>query len=172
MEPIKPESMNERVLAAGAKVGGGAMALLQGYPFTGFAKFSQGAMEFAPAQQKLGVDWKLFWDIRVFGELGEEHFWKWHDGDWRCRFRKRGADFLKRQYPVWGTPTETIENGWTLFREERGTEVWIPSELVTRKRMVLEIDQVLGVSSEESGVVSVVDSMIRSLKASEEKEVL
>ena len=161
-------------LLTNPKTGRVPMALLQGYPFTGFAKISNGAILLAPAHRRLvphGIRWDLFWDIRVFGELGETHVWKLADDIWMDRFEmaRNGADILPRDYPVWGTPTGDAEEDWMLFREERGTEVWIPREFATHSRVVLQIDQILGETG-ETGIVSIVDAMIRCLKPSSKEE--
>ena len=157
-------------LMTGTDVGREPMALLQGYPFTGFVKILDGALQLAPAHRKLvpsGIPWDLFWDIRVFGDRGERHIWKLDDRTWDSRYESFRDDenVLHREYPVWGTPTGILEEGWSLFREERGPEVWIPSELASQKRMVLEIDQILGETSKR-GIESIVDAMIRRLKPS------
>ena len=150
-----------------------ALGLLQGYPFTGFSKFSEGTIAVAPAHRRLcpdGIRWDLFWDARIFGEKGEVHFWKLASGQWRHRFeatREAGdQDVIHRAFPVWGYPSEVSEEGWVLFREHRGVEVWIPPEYGEAHELALEVDCILGETSERSGIISVVDSMIRRLKPS------
>ena len=101
-------------------LGDGALALLQGYPFTGLARIVNGEFRVAPAHQRLipdGINWRLFWDVRAFGPLGELHAWKLSQGNWQYRFAKarltNDPEVIRRHFPIWGKPTRSCGSGGT-----------------------------------------------------------
>lgn len=102
-------------------------AFVQGYSYTGFAKLQEGALVF-PRQLNVPHDVNLLWDVRVFSAAGEWHGWK-NNGIWRDRRYPLAGDErlpIPRTYPLWGRQIDYPEEGWTRFREVRGSEVWVP----------------------------------------------
>jgi CRISPR-associated protein (TIGR03984 family) len=108
-----------------------AVALVQGYPATGFWVLAADGRLLTPPAQEMSLDWNLYWDLRLFGAHGEWHFWREDSGNWAGRFcsRDEWSDYIDRQDALWGTRVETKEkDGWQWSRvwEERGVSVWVP----------------------------------------------
>lgn len=153
-------------------LGPSCLALVQGYPATTFARLNESGLELPPTLGGSGdLPWQLFWDVRAFGQKGEFHAWKRANGSWKGRLRMTSEvpDRIERQYPVWGRPSGPAQNGWQLYSEERGTEVWVPEEAAQgASRLVLEVWQIVGEPRElpeelRGGGLSIIDAMIVGL---------
>jgi hypothetical protein len=146
----------------GAKVGEQPLALIQGWPYTGFVRVSPN-VEFPPHRGSISRNWDRYWDIRIFGASGETHAWRIY-GRWkvrRCRFEDI-KDKIERTYRLWGKPVNQ-ENGWYRFEEDRrGLEFWAPFDKPEIKTWLL-VDYDEG-TDDATGLAGIVDFVIRPLE--------
>lgn len=166
--PDPVNKMSDQAIANAAKDLGGAdhYLFIQGYPFTTFARLDNGQIVLPPADlfdpAKL-VAWRFFFDVRLFNENGEVHFWNDGRGNWTRRIAKRDDwkdHHIERNYVLWGTRIEPKTGGWALLSEDRGAEVWVPdhftgADLPIRLKMHLRVGR-----DEDTGLAGIVDSMI------------
>jgi hypothetical protein len=153
---------------ARAALGDHALALVQGYPYIGFAGLSpEGKLSFPP--QFSGVDLEAqksrFWDVRVFSDRGEWHAFRRGGTEWgERRFPVGGEDTIECSYPLWGTDTR-MDSGWTCcFEKGRGIEIWVPpvGPAPVQVPVKLKAKLVLGIE-EETGLVGIVDAVLSQL---------
>jgi hypothetical protein len=140
-------------------VGEQPLALVQGWRYTGFVRFSPN-VEFPPHCGSISRDWNQYWDVRIFGANGESHAWK-AQGRWKVR-RHRFQDItdkIERTYRVWGKPAGQ-GNGWYRFEEERrGLEFWALFENREIKTWLLvDYDES---ADDATGLAGIVDFVIR-----------
>ena len=124
--------MGEWLLGKRGAVGPDPVALLQGYPFTGFVRVTDEGLDFPPAWAEAGrsVDWELYWDVRLFGGRGEIHCWRRGRSGWHWRLLAAGGEGADLQlYPLWGErDAARAVPGWECYWETRGAEIWVPAE--------------------------------------------
>ncbi|HLJ48966.1 MAG TPA: CRISPR-associated protein Csx19 [Bryobacteraceae bacterium] len=152
---------------AALAVGGNARALIQGYPYTGFARVSDTGELTAPDVELSAPVWRRFWDVRVFGQDGEWHAWRggdsiWQDRDSRVHARE-GRECIQRTYALWGSDAE-IHDGWTCCQEQRGARIWVPFDAWHIRRLPLEVEVQHVVDFDENGICGVVDFFITGFK--------
>lgn len=170
----------EKLKSMPATLGGQVYALVAGYPATFFARVNEDRFELPPdpkldafGSKGFALDWKLFYDIRVWGDSGEWHAW-W-EGEWHARprvFGKLGDTLNDRQYPILGTRDEKETEDWVLRKETRGPAVWVPTDWSggkdrAEKRPVLVVVPIIE-PDKENGLYKVVDSVIRRGEWTEE----
>lgn len=155
---------------------GSVYALLSGYPASCFARVKPDGLDLPPPFRELQtapfeLPWNLFSDIRIFSESGEVHAWR-SGLDWASRTRQAGeGETLRvRHYPVLGTRITGRDGDWTLFSEDRGPAVWVPSEHETgiNKRPALRVIPVI--EKNETGVYGITDAMINGFAESKEAD--
>lgn len=158
----------QRACAAVAPTGEVALALVQGYPFTTFARVrSNGTLELPPAPWSAQrVRWDRFWDVRVFGINGEWHAWKLGNGQWYARLYAAPAGgeipygAIERCYALWGTDIDSQPEwgDWRRYSEERGAVVWAPLASPATLRIKTWL---LLTPDEETGLMHATDAVIR-----------
>ena len=158
------EMAGEWLRQAAKAVGEGrASLLLQGYPYTCFARIIEsGSLELPPPFRECPPNWDLFWDVRVFGPKGEWHAWRDGAGRWwdRRYEAKESENEIHRRYVLWGTAVEVTSDVWSCCYEERGAEVWVPFE-ATGHRLPLRLKLKLLIDYEpETGMAGVVDAVM------------
>jgi CRISPR-associated protein (TIGR03984 family) len=179
--------MPDSELGLPVDVGPKPLALLQGYPVTCFVRVTQaGRLEIPPAFRSLALDangelrWDLFWDLRVFGGSAEHHAWKTANSKWRHRRLgcppPNDTNHIERFYPVWGSRSRSLD-GWVLYSEPRGADVWVPEEFAASRQLGLKVMQIIGQpeipenrDDLNSGIATVVDAMIVSLEGRPKNE--
>ncbi len=118
----------------------GFLALLEGYPYAGFAALRDGELHLPPATGLAArqLNWDLFSELRLFGGGAEWHAWRTAVG-WLARPRAGGE--LRgepcRDYALLGTklqPACDIDLGWRCISEENGSTIWLPPEFPLRER--------------------------------------
>ena len=74
------------------------------------------------------VDWARVFDLRIFRDTGEWHYWR--DSHWqpraRLRLAAREADVWKEHPFLWGTRIDSDIMGWVKLVEERGAVLRLP----------------------------------------------
>lgn len=110
-----------------------AWLLIQGFPATGFARILDGRLELrlSPSgESPESIDWRRYFDVRMFGPKGEWHLWLGPKRAWRGRFRSKNdwprEQRIHRYFALWGT-TAGREGDWYHCTETRGAEVWVPA---------------------------------------------
>lgn len=172
-EPVEINPMtNQWLLDHAHEAGDEPVLLVQGHPATGFARMAGGKLDFhlEPDVHEVGIElpWRLYFDVRIFGERGEWHCWRVQGAHWRGRFAGRDENewqvkpgkAFSRSYALWGEQFKR-EGDWVRWSEKRGAVVWTPARydkddqqpfrLEVRQRV--EFDQ-------ETGIAGVVDAMI------------
>jgi hypothetical protein len=162
--------MDEWVRMAAAATGG-QIALLQGYPYTGFARVA-GQLELPrPFVAPSAAEWDRYWDIRIFGPDGEWHAWKdgmrrWQDRRFRAERPPQPENM--RSYALWGTHVER-EHGWSRCWEDRGAQIWAPFP-VEERELPLRLNMELIVERDAvNGLAEIVDSVILALERSDHR---
>jgi CRISPR-associated protein (TIGR03984 family) len=147
---------------------GSAYLLIQGYPSTGFSRIQNRALEFRlyPAVDSIeDSDWDYYFDVRMFGELGEWHCWRAPSLGWRGRLAKTSEwqNSFDRSHVLWGTRFEK-QDSWWQCAEGRGAQIWVPALLnvsaqrpgALRVRQKVEFDQ--------DGLAGVTDAMVLAIE--------
>lgn len=143
-----------------------AVALVEGYPFTGFAVVDMDGRWHWPPSVLAPLDWKYFFDVRLFGLFGQWHFWSMGTS-WQGRFAQPTSDEVQRVDVIRGNFSDTRETDgvfWTLLADQQGTRIWIPGQLKVKSEPVrLKIAQSLACDP-KSGLVSVVKARLCHLE--------
>ena len=133
VKPVAFSSMDdlERQMAAwSAEVGAGALALAEFDHAVLFARFSGGAVEWAPEAAGKGLSLDNLLDLRVFGREAEYHCWRTDDDSFAVRRATDGGEALQTDewQSLWGTVATRVSQrpGWTRLVEERGTSFEVP----------------------------------------------
>ncbi len=143
-----------------------AWILFQGAPASGFGRVKSGVLELklTPEGVKQFVP-ERYWDVRMFGELGEYHCWKGSDQKWRMRFASRcDPDWTfttTRNYALWGT--ENLPKGeWFRRSEDRGATVWIPAAALpgVGEKDDVSLNAKLRIEQDDAGIAGIVDAML------------
>jgi hypothetical protein len=155
---------------------GSAVLLAQGYPFTGFVLLRDGDRLSPPPGVDAAAfgDWNLFWDLRLFGDLGEWHLWREDDGEWSGRLAEPAdltwKDSIPREDVLWGSRNLSQEQDgvqWILYSEKRGAAVWTPDTGIEMKRFArLRLWQRVDYDS-RTGLAGIVDAMLRKIESRE-----
>jgi CRISPR-associated protein (TIGR03984 family) len=122
---------------AGDVAGSGtAYLLIQGYPATGFGKINDGKIDLRLEPDVHGdveLEWDYYFDVRMFGELGEWHCWHTLRGDWNARFANEtewkdsdNEKYFERNYVLWGTQFIGRGDWCECLEKGRGARIWIP----------------------------------------------
>ena len=124
----------------------------------GFARFS-GTLELPPDRQNVFLDRDLYWDIRLFGDLGEVHLWRKNSsGEWGERFApKQGEGWRDRQSVMWSQADP--DGDWTRLSETRGVDFCVPGTFSKSKEVALKTKVKVG-RDEGTGLAGIVDVMI------------
>ena len=156
-EPIEVASPDWIAAAANALGPDQVLALVQGYPYSGFGVVNGNAIHL-PGDRSL-QDPGLYWDLRLFSNRGEWHGWK-TGTVWReRRFPNEKSSELypiSRDYILWGDKPELIGE-WSRFIETRGAEVWVPGSHATPLRLHVKL---LVDYHPESHLAGIVDAVI------------
>lgn len=152
------------------------MLLAQGYPFTGFVLLCDEDRLSPPPGVDAATfdDWSLFWDLRLFGDLGEWHLWREADGEWSGRLAEpedpSWKDAIPREDVLWGSRNPSQEQDgvqWTLYSENRGAAVWVPPTGIEMMRFArLRLWQRVDYDS-HTGLAGVTDAMLRKIESTE-----
>jgi CRISPR-associated protein (TIGR03984 family) len=151
-------------------------SVVRNYPFTGFVLMRDMDRLSPPPgvdPARFG-DWSLFWDLRLFGDLGEWHLWREDDGKWTGRLAEATDPSWKDSIPrvdvLWGSRNLSQEHDgvqWILYSEKRGAAVWVPHTNLQMKRFArLHLWQRVHYDS-HTGLAGVVDSMLRNIESTE-----
>ncbi len=144
-----------------------AIALVQGYPATGFARVTPTRVDWRLSPDDGVFDSRYSSDVRLFGDLGEWHCWSVRSDQWRGRLAREADEgwvdsALARDYVLWGTRVDERMDGWTCVSEARGVRLWIPLEandlpvfLPVKERVDRE---------EDTGIAYIRDAMLRPLR--------
>lgn len=139
------------------------MVYLEGYPYTGFAVLHlDGTLELPPPFRNETLNWNLFWDVRVFSEIGDWHAWRLSDGKWQAR-SKKPADFeyqrLRHFILAGNKPDKEPVDGWVGCSEASGVVVWLPARVVEQGHPVcLKIVEHVE-PDRDTGLAEVVDAV-------------
>lgn len=160
----------ERIAKALPLVGKPALALLQGYALTRLLDGSSVIRSLQPPNT-----WEDCFDLRLFGPEGEWHAWNLGGGQWGARmWLAKDQDkrlLLEREFPLWGNEVKLSENGWSLLREARGAEIWVPERAVPKPPRsnggetlaVLKAVELVGFDP-SSGLAGIVDCVLRAVE--------
>jgi len=151
----------------------GPLALLEGYPYAGFAVLRDGELHFPPATGLVArqLNWDLFSELRLFGGETEWHAWR-TAGGWfgRPRPSSEPQGDPCRDYALWGTklqPARDADLGWRSVSEENGATIWLPPEFPLRERgtFPLRLRVRLFVEPDpQTGLAGIVDAAICALR--------
>jgi CRISPR-associated protein (TIGR03984 family) len=147
---------------------GPAYGLLQGYPATGFCSVENGGLLLGVSPSEVTeFDPEYYWDVRLFGNLGEWHCWRTPKG-WFGRLATKSCeewnDPVKRWMALWGSRVVS-DSDWHLLSENRGARVRVPQSWRRALEdkdlpILLEIWERVEPES-ETGIAGVVDAMVR-----------
>jgi hypothetical protein len=140
------------------------IVLLQGYPYTGFARFDADKGLCLPLQD-ISLQKPLYWDIRIFSPEGEWHLWKRNaKGEWGKRFAPANEwrFHIERIHRLWGGSAPQKEGDWFRYQETNGARVYLPVEIRNPALKVhARIQRDLrGSEGERTNLAGIVDAMI------------
>ncbi len=102
-----------------------AWVFLQEPRLVAFGVVTPGRVEWPPGAR---VDWDRVFDLRLFNDQGEWHYWRagTNGGKARLRLRKGGDDLLEEGHFLWGTEVVPLAGRWLELRETRGAAIKLP----------------------------------------------
>ena len=154
---------------AATLLGGESMALLQGFPYSGFGALSAEGELSIPGQ--FGPpDFDHSWDLRIFRDSREIHAWRTGPDGWGWRLADPGKwkHKITSHQILWGSSLSPQEDDWRLLSESRGAKVWLPPP-VKQDGPELALSIIEHVEPEPStGLAGIVDAMIAGIRSAEE----
>jgi CRISPR-associated protein (TIGR03984 family) len=141
------------------------LLLIEGYEWTGFARWKEGKFEFPPGAD-FGWSFSEMWDLRLFSATGEWHCWKTGDGVWLARFANAAdwKDYEARDYVLWGRQDPISEGEWTVLREANGVSLYVPIAVRgSLKNRPVRLTAWLAAAYDNAGQAYIADAMLRKL---------
>lgn len=137
--------------------------LLQGYPYTGFARIdTKWGLRLPLKDVSLRKD--LYWDVRMFSPQGEWHLWKKNArGEWGKRFAAPNTwNIIERLHRLWGASVPLRDGEWFRYQEANGATIYLPEEIrnpALKVHLRVERD-VRGKDEKRTNLAGIVDAMI------------
>jgi len=155
------EISEEWLVSKAAAIGNDAVVLLQGYEWTGLGYLNgEQRLDFG---RPLDWRWPEYWDVRIFGEVGEWHCWRVDERKWSGRYvtAQEWEEKEDREYVLRG---RELEGNWV--RESGGAKFYYPKALVSNdlKEHPLRLSAWLEVGEDvKTGQAFFRDAMLRGI---------
>jgi CRISPR-associated protein (TIGR03984 family) len=165
-------ALEQWIVSESGRVGAQPIVLAEFDHCVVFGRVKDGGIEWAPEASGLAAE--FLQDLRLFGESGEVHAWRDHDGSFQHRslFDTGDEDSEPDTHVLWGTRAVPVSGraGWARLTETRGIDFCVPldlrGDLAEANAPRLLVRNYVGIES-STGLARIVDSRLVGIRTGE-----